>query len=142
MNTINPSLKLYLNLSKILTETTRRFSGGLDGMGWSEFVILFHLNQEPEKRMRRVDLAEKLGLTPSGVTRLLAPMEKIGLVKREAALRDARVSYTTLTRSGHRNLNETLKKAECFAEEIFPSSKFNQLSELSKLLIELGGTVK
>ena len=142
MKTINPSLKLLLNLSKILTQNIRKFSGGLDGMGFNEFVILFHLHQAPEKKLRRIDLADKLGLTASGVTRMLAPMEKIGLIKRQPAKYDARVSYTVLTKSGQRNLKETLEKADCFAEDIFPPKKIKPLSKLSHLLIELGGEVK
>ncbi len=142
MNPTSPSLKLLLNLSRILTQSTRRFSVGLDGIGFSEFVILFHLDQAEGKKMRRVDLAEKLGLTASGVTRLLAPMEKIGLIKREAAPRDARVSYTTLTGAGQQNLDDTLRKAEVFAEEIFPPAKFKKMNEFSELVASVSGGVK
>lgn len=142
MKSINPSLKLFLNLSKILTESSRRFNGGLDGLGFNEFVILFHLNQAKDRKMRRIDLAEKIGLTASGVTRLLAPMEKIGLIKRETASRDARVSYTAITSAGQRNLEDTLEKARLFSEGIFPPAKFKQLTELSDLLVELGGAVR
>ena len=60
---VHDSLKLYINLSKIVTENSRRFSGGLDGLGFTEFVILFHLFHAPDKKMRRIDLADKIGLT-------------------------------------------------------------------------------
>lgn len=142
MKTIHPSLKLFINLSKILTENSRRFNGGLDGLGFNEFTILLHLSLAPDKKMRRIDLAEKIGLTASGVTRMLAPMEKIGLIKREAAARDARVSYVAITSSGQRNLDETLDKAELFSEKIFPPAKIEKLAGLSDLLIELGGTIQ
>jgi len=142
MKTISPSLKLFINLSKILTENNRRFNGGLDGLGFNEFTILLHLSQTNGKKMRRIDLAEKIGLTASGVTRMLAPMEKIGLIKREAASRDARVSYVALTSAGQRNLDETLEKAELFSERIFPSAKIEKMQGLSDLLIELGGEMK
>ncbi|MFA6271596.1 MAG: MarR family winged helix-turn-helix transcriptional regulator [Patescibacteria group bacterium] len=142
MTTVNPSLKLFINLSRVLTENSRRFNGGLDGIGFNEFVILFHLNRAAGKKMRRIDLAEKMGLTASGVTRILAPMEKIGLVKREASTGDARVSFVAITASGLRNLKETLVHSEPFFEEIFPNDKIKRLSGLSDLLIELGGSVK
>jgi len=142
MKTITPSLKLFINLSKILTENSRRFSGGLDGLGFNEFIILLHLNQADDKKMRRIDLAEKIGLTASGVTRILAPMEKIGLIKKEAAVRDARVSYVTITAGGQRNLNESINKAELLAEKIFPPAKLKKLAGLSDLLVELGGEIK
>ncbi|MBN2087275.1 winged helix-turn-helix transcriptional regulator [Candidatus Peregrinibacteria bacterium] len=142
MEKISPSLKLFINLSKVITETSRRFNGGLDGLGINEFIILLHLGIADGKKMRRIDLAEKIGLTASGVTRILAPMEKMGLIKRESAMRDARVSYVTITSSGERNLNETMDKAKLFSESIFPASKIKQLTGLSDLLIELGGTIK
>lgn len=142
MESVNLSLKTFINLHKILTENSRRFNGGLDGIGFNEFVILFHLNQAPDKKIRRIDLAEKMGLTASGVTRILAPMEKMGLIKKEAALRDARVSYVAITTSGQRNLTETLEKTRLFFEEIFPLDKLKEISGLSNLLVELGGPIK
>ena len=142
MKQLNESLKLFINLTKIQTENSRRFHGGLDGIGFNEFVILYHINQSSEKKIRRIDLAEKMGLTASGVTRILAPMEKMGLIERETAARDARVSYVSITVSGNRNLAETMEKAELFADSIFPPTKLKKLTGLSDLLVELGGSIK
>lgn len=136
------SLKLFINLSKILTESSRRFTGGLDGLGFNEFVILYHLNLAPEEKMRRIDLADKMGLTPSGVTRLLAPMEKIGLITREAAARDARVSYVKITDSGKRNLNESMDRAEQLAEDIFPAAHGDATASFCEFIAGRGGSVR
>lgn len=116
---ISQKLQRFIDTTKMISEHTRRFSGGLDGLGFSEFMILLQLKQSPEQKMRRTDLAECVGLTASGVTRLLAPMEKIGLIKREAAPRDARVSYVVITKSGERNLEESLQRAEEMASDVF-----------------------
>jgi len=142
MQSVSLSLKVFINLSKILTENSRRFNGGLDGLGFNEFVILLHINQSSDKKIRRIDLAEKMGLTASGVTRILAPMEKIGLIKKETAQRDARVSFVAITPAGQRNLTETLEKTQLFFEEIFPPEKLKNIKDLSVLLIKLGGSVK
>jgi len=142
MDSVSVSLKVFINLSKIMSENSRRFNGGLDGLGFNEFVILFHLNEAPNKKIRRIDLAEKMGLTASGVTRILIPMEKIGLIKKETTAKDARVSYVTITSSGQRNLIETLNKTRLFFEEIFPPKKLKKIPNLSNLLVELGGTIK
>ena len=142
METPGLSLKVFVNLSKILTENSRRFNGGLDGIGFNEFVILLHLSQSPENKIRRIDLAEKMGLTASGVTRILAPMEKIGLIQKEANARDARVSYVAISSSGKRNLAETLEKTKPFFEEIFPPNKIKKTNDLPALLVELGGPLK
>lgn len=142
MENVSSSLKIFINLSKILTENSRRFNGGLDGLGFNEFVILFHLAQAPDQKLRRIDLADKVGLTASGVTRILAPMEKIGLISKEATARDARVSFVAITASGKRNLSETLEKTQPFFEDIFPPNKIKKITGLEALLIELGGVVK
>lgn len=58
------------------------------------------LSNTSNETMHRIDLAESIGLSASGVTRLLMPMQKIGLVQKEANPRDARVSLVKLTKSG------------------------------------------
>jgi DNA-binding MarR family transcriptional regulator len=54
--------------------------------------------------MRRVDLAERLVLTPSGVTRLLDGLERAGLVEKGACPTDLRVTYAVLTPAGRSRL--------------------------------------
>ncbi len=48
------------------------------------------------------ELADKVVLTPSGLTRLVERLEKEGLVRRERTEEDRRGSYTVLTREGKR----------------------------------------
>jgi DNA-binding MarR family transcriptional regulator len=107
-------------------------------LGFSDFTILYHLSQAKDEKMRRIDLAEKVGLTASGITRLLAPMEKIGLVKREKDSRDARVSFVAIAQGGKRKLSEALEDAELVARELIPAAKTGQIEELSQLVAELG----
>ncbi len=70
------------------------------GMTYSELMVLHHLASSPEKMLRRVDLADAVSLTASGVTRMLKPMEKLGWVMKQANARDARVSFVKLTDAG------------------------------------------
>lgn len=70
------------------------------GISFSEYMILYYLDSAPTKTMRRIDLAELVGMSASGVTRMLAPMEKIKLVEKEANPRDARVSLVKLSDAG------------------------------------------
>lgn len=74
--------------------------GAVHGIGLSDFVVLHTLAESPGGRLRRVDLARRVVLTPSGVTRLLSPLERRGIVEREADGNDARATYAVLTRSG------------------------------------------
>ncbi|MFI1330516.1 MarR family winged helix-turn-helix transcriptional regulator [Streptomyces sp. NPDC020845] len=93
-------------------------------------------------RRRRVDLAEALGLTASGVPRGPAPLERIGLVTRETDARDGRVAYATLTDTGRARLTDMLATAEQIAAEIFAAPPWSKedIGRLSALLTHLGGT--
>lgn len=116
---------------------SRRFDGlSVHGIGFTDFAILYLLHQSPAGRLRRTDLAEKAGLTASGITRMLLPMEKTGLVAREASERDARVSYATLTPAGRRIFEEAKETANAIAKEILPAdiTRNQSLTELFKLL--------
>lgn len=141
MPTINSSIKFCLNIAKFQTEITRRLDARLNGLGFNEFIILYHLSQADENKMRRIDLAEKIGLTASGITRLLLPMEKIGLIKKEANRHDARVSYVVLASGGKTKLEEGLERMEIFCEDVIPDNKIKKVEELSELLVELGKNI-
>ena len=56
--------------------------------------------------MRRIDLANQLQLSPSGITRLLDRLEDQGFVGKGECKEDARVSYAILTDAGLAKLRE------------------------------------
>ena len=72
----------------------------MHGLSVNELMLLMHLDQAAGGRLRRVDLAERLDLSQSSVTRMVAPMEKLGWVARGDDPRDARVGYVVLTAGG------------------------------------------
>jgi len=74
------------------------------GLSLSDYEALLHLDQAEGGRMRRVDLAERLGLSPSGVTRLLEGLEQCGLVERHVCRSDLRVAYAVITAAGRGRL--------------------------------------
>ena len=142
MKTIDPSLLLLMNLSKVQSLLSRRFDRlSVHGIGFNDFMILYLLRQAPGEKMRRVDLADGIGLTSSGVTRMLVPMEQIGLIKREINERDARVSYVVLTETGKTIFTDALKTAGYLAQEILPAAKAKKISALSEIMGELGGNI-
>ncbi|MFG3203938.1 MarR family winged helix-turn-helix transcriptional regulator [Streptomyces sp. NPDC048192] len=142
---MSDTLDAVLRLVRAQAALVRRFDSrlsGLHGVSLADFTLLLRLSQAPGGRMRRVDLAEALGMTASGVTRGLAPLERIGLVTREPDARDARVAYASLTATGRRRLREMTATAEETASEIFTAPVWNgeTLTQLSTLLTRLGGT--
>ncbi len=141
MTKTNPTVNFFIEIAKFQTKIGRRLDSSLNGISLNEFIIMYHLSQNPGNKMRRVDLADKLGLTASGITRLLLPMEKIGLVARESDENDARVSYVVLARGGQTKFNEGLERLELFGEELIPSSKIKKIEETTKLINELSRIV-
>jgi DNA-binding MarR family transcriptional regulator len=96
--------------------------GAIHGIGFTEYMVLHNLVKSPNHALRRVDIAEALARTASGVTRLLLPMEKIGLIEKETNDRDARVSLVKITASGeelYKNASVTLdSKSETLLKNI------------------------
>jgi DNA-binding MarR family transcriptional regulator len=108
--------------------------GTYHGLSLSDFAILRELGAAPEQRLRRAELAERLGVTPSGVARQLAPLERMGLVGREPHARDARLALVVLTETGARVLGEAQPTAEEAAgralSSVWPAGDRERLAEL------------
>lgn len=128
---ISNTLDFCVQMYRAQSILGRRFN--FHGLGFSDFIILLQLNNAPDGRLRRVDLADKLGVTASSVTRNLLPLEKIGLVTREPDARDARVAYAAITKAGQNLLEESLVTAERISQEMIPDTPDESLLEMKKL---------
>ncbi len=98
-----------MNFLRAHAATTRRLNAELvanHGLTINDYEVLLHLAHAPERMLKRVDLVERLLLTPSGITRLLAGLETAGYVERRACATDARVVYAELTEAGLAKLRE------------------------------------
>ncbi len=104
------------------------------GIGLSEYLVLNQLHLAPNQMLRRTDLAERVGMTPSGITRLLNPMEKIGLIEKEQNPRDARVSLVSLTEPGQRIFEESRTSFEFASAALVEGLDRKQLGTLADLL--------
>lgn len=122
---------------------TRAFNASLVaefGLTVNDFEVLRRLSLEPEGRMRRVDLAQVVSLTPSGITRLLDGLEQAGLVRKDVCTEDARVTYARITPRGHRTLVAAAESHLVALEGIF-AERFSveELEALGGLLGRLPG---
>jgi DNA-binding MarR family transcriptional regulator len=102
-STATPEISAWANLLRAHAATTRRFNAELvaeHGLTLNDYEVLLHLAHAPDRRLRRVDLAERVLLTPSGITRLLEGLERCGYVERASCESDARVTYAQLTPDG------------------------------------------
>jgi DNA-binding MarR family transcriptional regulator len=139
MEKINQSVKLILALEKTQSILTKRFDGRLGGMSLSEFTILYALSTALDASLRRIDLAQKSGMTASGITRILLPMEKVGLIKSGETDEDARIRLVILTSRGRRKLHQAIERLELLLKEMLPFTKTEKVKELTDFLALLGG---
>lgn len=71
------------------------------------YEVLLHLHNAPNYQLRMSELAERVLLSRSGLTRLVDRLASDGLLTRESCATDHRVTYATLTDAGY----DRLKKA-------------------------------
>jgi DNA-binding MarR family transcriptional regulator len=104
------------------------------GLTINDYECLLHLAQADGGRMRRVDLADQLILTASGVTRLLDGLERAGWVERASCASDRRVTYAVLTDTGRAKLQEAadshITGVRTFFEERFSADEIETLARL------------
>lgn len=74
------------------------------GLTFGDYEVLVVLSEAPGHSMRMCDLAEKLRLSPSGLTRRLDGLVRDGLVRRAPAPDDRRVNLAELTEPGFERL--------------------------------------
>jgi DNA-binding MarR family transcriptional regulator len=104
-----PSTDVFATLAAAYATLTRELSASLvaqHGLTINDYACLLLLSRASDEGMRRIDLANELRLSPSGITRLLDRLEDQGLVGKGACKEDARVSYAILTESGLTKLKE------------------------------------
>ena len=96
-------LEAWVSFLRSHAAITRELSAQLQrehGLTLNDYEVLLHLSHAEGQMLRRVDLAERVLLTASGITRLLEGLESSGFVSKETCASDARVSYAKLTDSG------------------------------------------
>jgi DNA-binding MarR family transcriptional regulator len=104
-----PSTEAFESLLGAHATLTRELSAALvaaHGLTMSDYGCLLLLSRADEDGMRRIDLANALQLSPSGITRLLDRLEEQGYVGKGACKEDARVSYAILTDAGLAKIRE------------------------------------
>jgi DNA-binding MarR family transcriptional regulator len=136
------SLDTLFDLSLARTQLARDVDHPLSahGISLADLAILRELRREPAQKLRRSELAQRLGITPSGIARQVAPLERIGLVARESHDRDARLALVVLTGTGAQIVDDALQTAEAAADRAL-AARWNdsERERLSKLLARARG---
>jgi DNA-binding MarR family transcriptional regulator len=136
-----PALEAWVSLLRAHSTLTRELNAELvntHGLTINDYEVLLHLARADERRLRRVDLAERLVLTASGITRLLDGLERSGLVEKANCASDARVTYAVLTDAGLATLREAGRTHRDGIDRLF-ESRFSEkeATQLAGLLSRL-----
>jgi len=114
--------------------------GAIRGISFAEYRLLRALSDAPNSWASRVDLAHSVGLTPSGVTRALRPMEKLGYVTTAKSKRDARLALASLTPPGQDLVNDASGVVDDMMKTILERARKNpaQVGAMIELLEDFG----
>jgi len=111
------------------------------GLTINDYEALLHLAHAENGSLRRVDLAERLMLTPSGVTRLLDGLERDGWVCKASCTSDGRITYAVLTDEGQAKYRAARATHLASVRELFADRySCDELEQLAELLGRLDGT--
>ncbi|HEV3228626.1 MAG TPA: MarR family transcriptional regulator [Solirubrobacteraceae bacterium] len=139
----SPVLEVWVRLLRGNAATRRALSAQLHAeheLTINDFECLLLLAHAEENSLRRVDLAEGLQLTASGVTRLLDGLEHCGLVAKAKCDTDARVTYAVLTDEGRRKLEAAAPAHMAQVHALFTERyTAEELGVLAELLSRLPG---
>lgn len=134
-------LESWVSFLRSHAAITRELSAQLQrehGLTLSDYEVLLHLSHAEDGMLRRVDLAERVLLTASGITRLLEGLERAGFVCKRTCDSDARVSYAKLTDSGAEKLRVAAVTHLRGIDELFTGRySGSELATLAELLARL-----
>jgi len=136
---MNKNIDIVFTIAGVNTKLLKTLDGQLSihGISFSEFFVMYQLASTESKMMRRVDLAEKVSMSASGITRLLNPMEKLKIVEKEPNPRDARVSFVKLTSAGMELFDNALQSVNYTADTLFEDLEIEDITKLFEILKKL-----
>ncbi|HEY0869861.1 MAG TPA: MarR family transcriptional regulator, partial [Acidothermaceae bacterium] len=92
--------RAFLRAHAQLIRTLESELGAAREIPLASYDVLVQLAEAPAHRLRMTELADRVLLSRSGLTRLIDRLERDGLVRREAVPDDARGMYAVLTAAG------------------------------------------
>jgi DNA-binding MarR family transcriptional regulator len=144
----SPQMLAFVRLLRAHQAITRHLSADLlrsHGLTLNDYEVLLHLSFEEGRKLRRVDLAERVLLTASGITRLLDGLERSGYVTKSNCASDARVTYAVLTDAGLEKLRGAagahIGGVNALLGESLAPDQVTQLAELLALIPGVGRDV-
>jgi DNA-binding MarR family transcriptional regulator len=89
-----------LQVHAAMTSSLDRQMHAEHGLSVSAYEVLMFLADAPDRRLRMAEIADRVLLSRSGLTRLVDRLVALGLVRRNACADDGRGSFAELTEAG------------------------------------------
>jgi DNA-binding MarR family transcriptional regulator len=139
-----PEMRAWKALLDVTTGVLATLDGELQrehGLSLGEYEALVHLSDTPGHSLRMTDLAERLKLSPSGITRRIDGLVREGLVERRQCPSDRRGSNAVLTEKGLARLNEAAPThvrgvRSHFVDQLSERQLANLASALSAVVVD------
>ena len=127
-----------LRASALIDEKFTGALAALHGVSLREVMLMLYVKNAPASKLSRIELAKRLCVSASTVTRATRPLEKIGLTASQADSRDARLSYVVLTSAGSKLLRHAEKSLEQLSREFLsPSLAEEERAQFAQILSTL-----
>ena len=105
----------------------------------ASYDVLLQLAEADDRCLRMTELADRVLLSRSGLTRLVDRLERDGLVERQACLNDARGTLAVLTQRGLDRLRGAAPThLRGISEHVTSRLTTDELAELQRLMRKLG----
>jgi DNA-binding MarR family transcriptional regulator len=110
-----------------------------EGVDLGDYQVLVFLSEAPNRSLRMCDLAERLALSPSGLTRRLDGLVKTGAVERQPSHDDRRVMMAVLTDAGFATLERVAPHhVASVRRRIFDRLDTDQVAALESIFTAIG----
>jgi DNA-binding MarR family transcriptional regulator len=124
----------FLRVHRTVTDELARRLEREHDLPLVQYGVLITLVSAPDRRLRMSDLAERVLVSPSGMTRAIARLRDLGLVERERDPDDLRSYVVSMTPEGLRALREAqVTHHGCVREVLFGGLQEGDLERLATI---------
>lgn len=134
------SWRAWLDMTRLLPDQLSRELGAEHCLSIADYEILVQLSENPDRRIRMSDLAERTLSSRSRLTHQCDRLAKRGLITREPCTDDGRGSWAVLTQEGWDTIegaapDHVASVRKNFVDVLTPS-EFEELGRISRKITE------
>jgi DNA-binding MarR family transcriptional regulator len=134
------SWRAWLDMTRLLPDRLSRELSAKHGLSGADYEILVQLSENPDRRIRMSDLADRTLSSRSRLTHQFDRLAKHGFVTREPCTDDGRGSWAVLTQLGWEKIQgvapvHVATVREHFVDLLTPS-EFEELGRISRKISE------